>query len=90
MLTRAQRRVLARPAFRRLWIATAISELGSNIGRMAFILLVHELAREAGAVPGQPPNPSLAPTHPGGCLWDRVKERTVTGFSAGIFDSRHA
>ncbi len=51
MLTHAQRRVLARPGFRRLWIATAISELGSNVGRMAFILLVHELAREAGADP---------------------------------------
>lgn len=51
MLNQAQRRLLARGGFRRLWIATAISELGSNVGRMAFILLVHELAREAGDDP---------------------------------------
>ena len=51
MLTAAQRRVLSNARYRRLWIATSISELGSNVGRMAFILLVHQLARESGEDP---------------------------------------
>lgn len=32
------------PEFRRLWLATSVSELGSAISRIAFILLVHERA----------------------------------------------
>ncbi|MEM7306851.1 MAG: MFS transporter [Planctomycetota bacterium] len=51
MLTTAHRELLADPGFRRLWAATSISELGSNVGRMAFILLVHELARASGDDP---------------------------------------
>jgi len=51
METASIRGALAAPAFRRLWLATSISELGSNIGRVAFILLVHELARNAGDDP---------------------------------------
>ncbi len=34
----------AEPGFRRLWMATAISELGSVVSRLAFLLLVHERA----------------------------------------------
>lgn len=30
--------------FRRLWLATAVSELGASIARIAFILLIHERA----------------------------------------------
>ena len=46
MISAGQRRALASRGFRRLWWATSISELGSNIGRFAFILLVHELSRD--------------------------------------------
>jgi predicted MFS family arabinose efflux permease len=53
MSSGAWRRVLSEPRFRRLWLATAISELGSNIGRMAFVLVVHELARDRGEPPAQ-------------------------------------
>lgn len=38
----------AEPGFRRLWIATAISELGSIVSRVAFLLLVHERAVQRG------------------------------------------
>jgi len=51
LLTAGQRRVFASQGYRRLWAATAISELASNLGRMAFILLVHELARASGENP---------------------------------------
>jgi MFS family permease len=34
--------------FRRLWLATAVSELGAAIARIAFILVVHERAVRAG------------------------------------------
>ena len=39
------------PGFRRLWIATAISELGSVVARVAFLLLVHERAVHTGGAP---------------------------------------
>ena len=35
-------------AFRRLWLATAVAELGTAIARIAFILLVHQRAVAAG------------------------------------------
>lgn len=36
------------PGFRRLWTATALSELGSAVTRIAFVLLVHQRAVERG------------------------------------------
>jgi len=39
------------PGFRRLWIATAISELGSVVARVAFLLLVNQRAFEQGGAP---------------------------------------
>ncbi len=38
----------AESGFRRLWMATAISELGSIVSRVAFLLLVHERAVQRG------------------------------------------
>jgi MFS family permease len=40
----------AERGFRRLWIATAISELGSIVSRVAFLLLVHDRAVRSGDV----------------------------------------
>lgn len=39
------------PGFRRLWTATAISELGSVVARVAFLLLVHGRAVQTGGTP---------------------------------------
>ncbi len=39
------------PGFRRLWIATAVSELGSVVARVAFLLLVNQRAYEQGGAP---------------------------------------
>lgn len=39
------------PGFRRLWIATAISELGSVVARLAFVLLVNQRAVREGTTP---------------------------------------
>jgi len=39
------------PGFRRLWIATAISELGSIVSRVAFLLLIHGRAVRSGGAP---------------------------------------
>ncbi len=39
------------PGFRRLWIATAISELGSVVARVAFLLLIHGRAVKTGGAP---------------------------------------
>jgi len=39
------------PGFRRLWIATAISELGSIVARVAFLLLIHQRAVQSGGAP---------------------------------------
>jgi predicted MFS family arabinose efflux permease len=51
ILTEGQRRVLGHRRFLGLWIATSVSELASNVGRLAFVLLVHDLARRAGRAP---------------------------------------
>jgi predicted MFS family arabinose efflux permease len=39
------------PRFRRLWLATTLSELGSSVARIAFILLVHQRAVARGGAP---------------------------------------
>jgi predicted MFS family arabinose efflux permease len=41
----------AHPAFMRLWLATAVAELGSAVARIAMILLVHERAVRTSAAP---------------------------------------
>lgn len=45
-------RILAdEPGFRRLWTATAISELGSIVARLTFVLVVNQRAFRAGGAP---------------------------------------
>ncbi|MBL8859722.1 MAG: MFS transporter [Planctomycetes bacterium] len=73
-------------AFRRLWLATGVAELGTSIARIAFILLVHQRAVAAGSASPEAANALMLvlETAPivllgpiAGALVDRCDRRTL-------------